>query len=132
MKINKARQSELSDKLNTIASNVAKKPVFVVAPSEGCYNVLNYFNKAAVIEHIPSKHLAKYVCESLNANKRSGRFKEIQNFVNMYAKHYYDCEFYKHTIKTTKDEFKKDVTITRLDMSIEYLKQAATNIRKSC
>lgn len=34
-------------------------------------------------------------------------------------KHYTDAIFYKNTIKKTSDEFKKEVTRTRLDISIE-------------
>lgn len=121
MKLNKANKTELSTRLNTIASNVAKKPVYVITSDNGTYNVINYFNKYTVLKYIPSKNLAKYVCESLNTNKKSVKFSEIQHFVDVYAKHYYDCEFYKHTIKTTKDDFKKDVTITRLDLSLIHI-----------
>lgn len=132
MNLNKVKKAELTKKLNILATNVARKPVFVITLDNGCYSIINYFTKQMVLQQIPSKNLAKYVCTSLNANKYSIRFKEIQTFVDIYAKHYYDCEFYKHTIKTTNDEFRREVSITRLDMSIEYLKQAATHIRKSC
>ena len=132
MKINKAKRIELSNKLNAIATNVAKKNVFVVSLNNGCYDVLEYFSKNIVLGQIPSKNLARHVCESLNNTKQIVKFKELQHYLDVYSKHYYDCEFYKHTIKTTKDRFKKEVTITRLDMAIEYLKLAASQIRKSC
>lgn len=132
MKLNKAKKQELAQKLNSIATVVASKPVYVVHSSDGYYDVINYYNKTVIVNHIPSKSLAKFICESLNKPKTAKPVKEIQHFVNMYAKHYYDCEFYKHTIKTTADRFKRDVTITRLDVSIQYLKQAALQIRKSC
>jgi hypothetical protein len=132
MKLNKAEKQELALKLNSIATVVANKPVYVVISGEGYYDVINYYNKQSVVDHIPSKSLAKFICESLNNPRTKKPVKDIQAFVNIYAKHYYDCEFYKHTIRTTKDRFKRAVTITRLDISIEYLKQAASHIRKSC
>ena len=132
MKITKAKRKELSEKLNAIATNVAKKHVFIVSPNNGSYDVLDYFSKEVVLGQIPSKNLARYVCESLNRARHTIKFNNIQQFVDIYSKHYYDCEFYKHTIRTTKDKFKREVTITRLDLSIEHLKQAASHIRKSC
>lgn len=132
MKLNKAKKQELAQKLNSIATTVANKPVYVVSLNSGYYDIINYYNKNTVVDHIPSKSLAKFICESLNNPRTKKSVKTIQNFVNIYAKHYYDCEFYKHTISTTKDPFKREVTITRLDISIEYLRQAASHIRKSC
>lgn len=132
--VSRYNKEDLFSKLNAIASSVAKKPVFVVYPANGCYSILNYFNKHVVIGNIPSKNLAKYMCDSMNKTKTNHTIltHKLQKFVNLYSKHYYDCEFYKHTIKTTKDLIKKDATITRLDMSIEYLKEAVNNIRNSC
>jgi hypothetical protein len=126
------KQQDLAHKLNSIAANVAKKAVFVVSPDNGCYDVINYFNKNTVIKQIPSKNLAKYICEAMNKTGRTVQVNKIQCLVNLYSKHYYDCEFYKHTIKTTDDELKRDAIISRLDLSIEHLRNAATNIRKSC
>jgi hypothetical protein len=37
---------------------------------------------------------------------------------NLMLKHYNDAVFYKHAIKTSKDQFRKDVTLTRLDFAI--------------
>jgi poly(3-hydroxyalkanoate) synthetase len=131
MNNNHTKKVDLAKKLSDIANNVAKKPVFVVSPNNGVFDILNYYTRIPVIQEVPSKSLAVYMCESLN-KKKTVPTKPLQKYVNIYAKHYYDCEFYKHTIKTTKDNFKRDVTINRLDISIEYLKQAASYIRKSC
>lgn len=132
MKVNTEKKAEIAKKLNHIASNVAKKPVYVISRMNGNYNIVNYYNNNSVIRYIPSKSLAQYMCDAFNKKKTNKCFRSIQQYVDTYSKHYYDCEFYKHTINTTNDEFKRSVTITRLDISIEYLKQAANQIRKSC
>lgn len=132
MKINRTKKTELAKKLTDLANNVAKSPVFVVSSNDGVFDILNYYTKLSVVRNIPSKSLASYMCDAFNKKKKAPSIRELQQYVNIYAKHYHDCEFYKHTIKTTKDEFKRAVTITRLDISIEYLKQAAAYIRKSC
>jgi len=132
MKVNFTKKVEMAARLTDIANNVAKTPVFVVLARNGAFDILNYYSKAPVLVNIPSKSLAIFVCDSLNKKKASSPFSSMQQYVDTYAKHYYDCEFYKHTIHTTKDSFKRSVTVTRLDISIEYLKQAASFIRKSC
>lgn len=132
MKVNRLKKAELSRKLSEIASNVAKKPIFVVANNNGSFDILNYYTKQPVIQHIPSKSLSKFLCDSFNSSRKKVSYNTIQHYINVYSKHYYDCEFYKHTIKTTKDGFKRAVTITRLDISIEYLKLTANTIRRSC
>ena len=132
MKLNKDKKDILAKKLTDIAANVAKKPIFVITVNDGLYDILDYYTKQPVIRSIPSKGLAYFVCDSFNRNKKKPSFNTVQHYVNSYSKHYYDCEFYKHTIKTTKDYFKKSVTITRLDVSIEHLKAAASYIRKNC
>ena len=33
-----------------------------------------------------------------------------------------DCMYYRHTIGNTKDEFRREVAITRLDIAIQQLK----------
>ena len=132
MKVNRSKKVELAKKLTEIAGNVAKKPVFVVSANNGVFNILNYYTKVPVVNDVPSKSLAVYMCDAFNKKKSVPAVNVLQQYVNIYAKHYFDCEFYKHTIKTTKDGFKRAVTINRLDISIEHLKQAASYIRKSC
>ena len=132
MRVNRTKKVELAARLTDIANNVARTPVFVVLARNGAFDILNYYSKSPVLINIPSKSLAIFVCDSLNKKKSSSPFSSMQQYVDTYAKHYYDCEFYKNTIHTTKDRFKRSVTVTRLDISIEYLKQAASFIRKSC
>lgn len=132
MKLSKAKKAILATKLTDIASNVALKPVFVISRVDSNYDIINYYTKAVVIREIPSKGLANFLCDSLNKTKKKLPVEAIQYHINVYSKHYYDCIFYKHTIKTTKDTFKKHMTITRLDLSIEHLKLAVSNLRKTC
>lgn len=132
MKLSKDKKEVLAKKLTDIAANVAKKPVFVINLTEGEYNILDYYTKHKVITGIPSKGLAYFLCDQLNRSKSKPKIVDMQHYINVYSKHYYDCIFYKNTIKTTKDLFKKHVTITRLDISIEHLKLAVSHLRKSC
>lgn len=132
MKLSKAKKAILAEKLTDIASNVARKPVFVVSLVNNNYDVIDYYTKKIIIHQIPSKSLASFICDSLNRTKKKLPLETIQHYINTYSKHYYDCIFYKHTIKNTKDSFKKQITITRLDMSIEYLKLAVSHLRKTC
>lgn len=132
MRLSKDKKAALAEKLTDIASKVAKKPVFVITSSESEYSILDYYTKQAVIKGIPSKGLAYFLCDQLNKSKSKPHIANMQHYINIYSKHYYDCIFYKNTIKNTKDLFKKHVTITRLDMSIEHLKLAVAHLRKSC
>ncbi len=132
MKLNRTKKQELSQKLNEIAAKVAKKPIFVISKNNDAFEILEYYTKQPIIKNIPSKSLSKFLCDSFNKSKKTASYSTIQHYINVYSKHYYDCEFYKHTIKTTKDSFKRAVTITRLDISIEYLKLAASTIRRTC
>lgn len=132
MNLNYAKKVRLAATLTEVANNVARTPVFVVLAKDGAFDILNYYSRSPVLVNIPSKSLATFVCDSFNKNKSNAPFNSMQQHVDAYAKHYYDCEFYKNTIRNTKDSFKRAVTITRLDISIEYLKQAASYIRKSC
>ena len=130
MKLNKDKKFMLAKGLSNIVANVAKKPVFVVSLNGNLYDILDYYTRRPVIQSIPSKGLAYFLCDSFNKSKKKLPLESIQNCINSYSKHYYDCIFYKHTIKTTKDSFKKQVTITRLDISIEYLKLAVSQLKK--
>lgn len=131
MKLSKDKKAILAKKLTDIAANVAKKPIFVVTANNGDYNILDYYSKLPIVSSVPSKGLAYFLCDSFNkAKNKKLPIDAIQHYINVYSKHYYDCIFYKHTIKTTKDVFKKQVTVTRLDMSIEYLKLAVSHLKK--
>ena len=46
----------------------------------------------------------------------------LQTKVQEFHKHFNDTVFYNHTLETSKDNFKKQVIISRLDLSISYLK----------
>lgn len=132
MKLSKSKKEVLAKKLTDIAANVAKKSVYVITLNNENYDILDYFTKKVVVHQIPSKNLAKFLCDSMNKTKRPLSVSAIQHHINVYSKHYYDCIFYKNTIKKTKDTFKRHVTITRLDISIEHLKLSVSNLRKSC
>ena len=48
--------------------------------------------------------------------------KKLMKHLDKFHKHFNDTVFYNHTLETSKDNFKKQVIISRLDLSISYLK----------
>lgn len=44
---------------------------------------------------------------------------KLKNYDDLMLKHYNDAVFYKHSIKSCKDEFTREIRETRLDISIE-------------
>ena len=72
------------------------------------------------IEH--NKQIAKTFCKTaavaLTKNMHKGRdTKRVLDLDKVIEKHYNDCIFYKHTIRKTKDELKKEITSHRYEIS---------------
>lgn len=69
-----------------------------------------------------NKQIAKTFCKTaavaLAKNLHKGRdTKRVLDLDKVIEKHYNDCVFYRHTIKITKDEFKKEITENRYEIS---------------
>ena len=69
-----------------------------------------------------NKQIAKTFCKTaavaLAKNLHKGRdTKRVLDLDKVIEKHYNDCVFYRHTIKITKDELKKEITENRYEIS---------------
>jgi hypothetical protein len=68
--------------------------------------VRTYFKTTAVA-------IAKNLAQGINITETAMEFDELM------LKHYNDAVFYKHSIRKTTDEFKRDVREARLDIAIQ-------------
>ena len=50
--------------------------------------------------------------------------KEIERLDNIIARNFNDAIFYKHTIRTTKEEIRKFVALTRYDLASQKTREA--------
>lgn len=73
-----------------------------------------------------SKKAALAIAKSYNKGiDNSNKVLELDRRIQ---KNYNDSVFYKHTIETTKDEFKKDATITRFEIANAETSQALQSL----
>jgi hypothetical protein len=89
--------------------------------NDGFYNLVEYTKRKVLLLDIPGYILANNICNALNS-KKSINLNFAQTIVGMHHKLSTDCMYYRHTIGTTKDEFRREVAITRLDITIQQLK----------
>jgi hypothetical protein len=70
-----------------------------------------------------NRQIAKTFCKTaavaLAKNLNSGRnnTQKVLQLDSVIEKHYNDCVFYKNTIKKTKDELRKEITIIRYEIA---------------
>lgn len=117
-------KTKLANKLDTLASNVAKKGVFIVTKSEPGYKVINYINKKIIVDCIPFLKTANEVADQLNKSKEPLTFESLNRRIERYYKHLNDIMFYKHTIRSSNDSFKIISVGSRLQESIYALNDA--------
>jgi hypothetical protein len=124
----------LADQLETLAENVAKRGIFVIDQKQNNITIIDYVNKAVRLQDIPNIELAKVLCNKLNKRPKNSKFdfRQVQHLLNYYNKLMNDTVFYRHTIKITDDEFKREVVITRLDITVCKIKDVVTQIKQSC
>jgi len=97
----------------------------LVQPSKKGYVVFDTTQKRKLVETF-SKTGAIAAARANNANNQT-RLKEIIELDQRLQKHYMDAMFYRHTVRKTKDDFKRDFTQIRLDIAIDkvsYLRSA--------
>lgn len=121
-------KTKLAKKLDTLASNVAKKGVFVVTKSEPGYKVINYIDKKSVIDNVPYLSMANEISDKLNKSKEPPTLEGVNYRIDRYYKHLNDIMFYKHTLATTKDTFKILSVGSRLQESIYALREIKKNL----
>ena len=90
-----------------------KKGFFLVYDTKDNKQIANTFCKTSAVA------LAKTL---LNGEVRD--VKEIERLDNIIARNFNDAIFYKHTIKTTKEEVRKFVAITRYDLASAKTREA--------
>jgi len=113
---------ELAKKLERLTDKIIERGVYVVEKNnDGFYNLVEYTKKKALLIDVPGYKLANNICNALNARKKVN-LSFTQNMIDMYHKLSNDCMYYRHTIGTTKDEFRRAVVVTRLDIAIQQLK----------
>ena len=70
-----------------------------------------------------NRQIAKTFCKTAavalakNITKGRDNTRRVLDLDKIIEKHYNDCVFYKHTIRKTKDEFKKEITINRYEIA---------------
>lgn len=106
----------LAKKLDRLASNVAKKGIFVVSKQNKFFVVQDHISKKVVYNEIPLKHVAEYLCKQTNKGKlvNGDMTKSLKDLIWQYHKVTSDIMFYTHTLRTTKDPIKYDMTEARL------------------
>lgn len=121
----KSNKFELSRQLDKLTNKVLDRGIYVIEKNNyGFYNLVEYTKKKSIIADIPGYKLADSICNSFN-NRHSSKKNNpafVQSMISMYHKLNNDCMFYRNTITTTKDDFKREVTITRLDIAVQQLK----------
>tara|TARA_B110000444_G_scaffold250498_1_gene277025 strand:+ start:1336 stop:1680 length:345 start_codon:yes stop_codon:yes gene_type:complete len=103
------------------------------------YTIVNALkNRNVVLTHIFQKSVAQALCVRLNhRNKPKNGLEGIsdmqisrtQQLLNRYADLYTESIFHKHTIKTTKTNFTRDVAFVRLHETILKLKFVAEELK---
>jgi hypothetical protein len=70
-----------------------------------------------------NRQIAKTFCKTAavalakNLNKGRDNTQKVLHLDSVIEKHYNDCVFYKHTIRKTKDEFKKEIITVRYEIA---------------
>jgi hypothetical protein len=121
----KFNKKKLAKSLDNIASKVAKRNgYFFVKNQFNFYDILEQHTKQKIIVDIPFQRTASAVTKRLNTKDDTQNISvdRLQAKVQQFHKHYNDTVFYNHTLETSVDNFKKQVVLTRLDISITYLK----------
>lgn len=100
---------------------------FVVRTSESSYKIFDCEQNRMIAETF-SKSAAVAIAKTLAKGKIANETilyidKEIQKWYN-------DCMFYKHTIKKTKDLFKKEVVRVRYDIARDKTNHARRELDK--
>ena len=125
----KFNKPHIANKLDKIANNIAKRGVYIVVKTDPGFNIINYISKEVVIENIPFSKIANTVNKALNESKEKLSVNNYQSHIDRYYKHFNDIQFYKHTIRTSKDITKVFSAGCRLQDSIHMMNTAREYIR---
>ena len=109
-------KKRLSKQLDTIATNVAKKGIYVVSKQDDEFIVQEHVTKAIVARNIPMKCIASYICRLRNKGELptiNNKIK-IDGLISQYFRCKNDIMFYRHTLNHTKDFTLGEVIEARL------------------
>lgn len=110
-------KKSLVQKLNQLAENVSKRGIFVVVKENNYYHIVEAFDKKITLHTIYSKILADKLCASLNSlrkEKNKLNFNKAQKILLKHTDYMLECEVYKHIIKSSPDEDRRQVAQVRL------------------
>lgn len=124
----------LAQQLDTLATNVAKRGIYVVDQRRHNINIIDYIDKSVKLKNIPNIELAQYLCSSMNNHSasRNIRFDCVQDLLDKYNRLLADTVFYRYTIKHTRDDFKREAVVMRLDVAVYKLKGLAQELKRIC
>lgn len=128
-------KQEVAKQLEEISHNVTKRGAFVVVYTDGLYNVFEALSKKVVLHSIPQKRLAQTLCVRLNLPKSKGvqwnslQKTRTQKYILQYCDVINESMFYKNTIKTSTDDFRREVAFVRLDEAVRKGKYYLTKIK---
>lgn len=124
-------KKEIAKKLERLTDKVMMRGIYVIEKNSwGYYNLLEYTKKRVILADVPSYKIADAICNALNDKQKFSKLNIgfLHRMIELYHKLDNDCLFYRHTIHNTKDDFKRDVTITRLDLAVQQLKNVHTQL----
>jgi hypothetical protein len=114
---------KIANKLEELAEKVSQRGVYLSVRDQDTYAIVEYLTENVVIRQIPHKALAERMATSMNSQKtlHAGKIKKAQDSIKLYHKYHSDAGFYQQTLRASSDEFKKQVTRTRLVIALQWL-----------
>ena len=134
----KLNKKIIGKKLDKLASKVANIGIFVISFSKelGMYEIVEATTKRVALTYLPNKNLANALCVRLNQQKIHQKqikdpnyFNNSQSQINNYIDLKNECMLYRHTMNTTKDDFKFESTRHRLIETVEKQKYALSQVK---
>lgn len=125
----------IAKKLEELSDKVSKRGAHVVISHNGLFNVIEALKKEVVLHSIPQKTLAETLCVRLNQPKTrfagvtATGIKKTQQYILNYCDILNETVFYRHTIKSTNDDFRREVAFVRLDEAIHKGKYLLNKIK---
>ncbi len=129
-KLTKKQKHEIASKLENTVKNVSKKGLFFKTKNKsGDWIIVDGKTKDVIFEDVVLVESANIMLKTLNKANNKQLLKIIPTYrdtLNAYQgpvqKHLSDIFFYKHTMKTTKDNVLFYATEARVDMSLMKLR----------
>lgn len=120
----KFNKNDIANKIDKLATNIAKRGIYLVKKTDVGYNIINYVTKTIFVKDIPFQNVANRYCKTLNSTKEQLSPVNIQRHIDLYHKHYNDIQFYKYTFKTSEDKVKVFTAGVRMAESLQFVKEA--------